>query len=172
MRQICLQSCKASGKAACLLHLHHLLDAINRNTHKRAVRLRPAEHASSSAHLQTHKDSRSKHCRKPSLLVHIRDESPGPASNVEGDELTSGEVSETIMQSLLEQGRLRLDQLISSVAHKLDRPLEQSRDLLQRHFFGLVQAGSSRQCCACIITNMPAPYGRTLVGSGQETPVE
>ena len=55
--------------------------------------------------------------------------------------MTSGEVNETIMQSLLEQGRLRLDQLITSVAHKLERPLEDSRELLQRHFFGLVQVG-------------------------------
>ena len=73
------------------------------------------------------------------MLVHIRDESPGPASTTPGEELTAGEVNELIMQSLLEQGRLRLDQLINSVANKLDKPVDQMRDLLQRHFFGLVK---------------------------------
>lgn len=73
--------------------------------------------------------------------MHIRDESPGPASTDPGEELTAGEVNEAIMQSLLEQGRLRLDQLINSVANKLDKPVDQMRDLLQRHFFGLVKVG-------------------------------
>ena len=53
--------------------------------------------------------------------------------------MTAGEVNETIMVALLEQGRLRLDQLISSVASKLGKPVEDIRHLLQRHFFGLVQ---------------------------------
>lgn len=79
------------------------------------------------------------HFRKPSLLVHIRDESPGLASNDPGEEMTAGEINELIMQSLLEQGRLRLDQLTNSVAHKLDKPVDQIRELLQRHFFGLVK---------------------------------
>lgn len=79
--------------------------------------------------------------RKPSLLVHIRDESSGPASNTLGEEMTAGEVNELIMQSLLEQGRLRLDQLINSVANKLDKPVDEMRELLQRHFFGLVKVG-------------------------------
>ena len=166
MRQICPQSCKASGKAfTFLLHLHHFFDVIICGTHKFAAVSRLAECASRIAHLQTQCSSMCKQCRKPSLLVHIRDESPGPASNIAGDEMTSGEVNETIMQSLLEQGRLRLDQLISSVAHKLDRPLEQSRDLLQRHFFGLVQAGSVPQQFACIETSWQASCGCTLLTS-------
>ena len=85
--------------------------------------------------------------RKPSLLVHIRDESPGPASNSPGEEMTAGEVNELIMQSLLEQGRLRLDQLVNSVANKLDKPIDQIRELLQRHFFGLVKVGHAHHCC-------------------------
>ena len=85
--------------------------------------------------------------RKPSLLVHIRDESPGPASNTPGEEMTAGEVNELIMQSLLEQGRLRVDQLINSVANKLDKPVDQTRELLQRHFFGLVKVGHAQHCC-------------------------
>lgn len=90
--------------------------------------------------------------RKPSLLVHIRDESLGPASTTPGEELTAGEVNEVIMQSLLEQGRLRLDQLINSVANKLDKPVDQMRDMLQRHFFGLVKVGLVHHAC-CLISS-------------------
>ncbi|KAL3143158.1 hypothetical protein ABBQ38_002018 [Trebouxia sp. C0009 RCD-2024] len=87
--------------------------------------------------------------RKPSLLVHIRDESLGPASTTPGEEFTAGEVNEVIMQSLLEQGRLRLDQLINSVANKLDKPVDQMRDLLQRHFFGLVKSRYIERAPGC-----------------------
>ena len=80
-------------------------------------------------------------CRKPSLLVHIRDEIPGPASSDEAaDEGPSaGEVSEALMRVLLEQGRLKLEQVIAAAAQQLDQPVDEARASLQRHFFGLVQ---------------------------------
>ena len=71
--------------------------------------------------------------------MNIKDESQAQATSSEEDDWTEGQVNEAIMQSLLEQGRLRLDQLINSAAVKLERAAEQVHDLLQRHFFGLVQ---------------------------------
>lgn len=100
--------------------------------------------------------------RKPSLLVHVRDESPGPASNTPGEEMTAGEVNELIMQSLLEQGRLRVDQLINSVANKLDRPVDQICELLQRHFFGLVKVGPAQLCCCLMSSSSDASSSNTI----------
>ncbi|DBA69084.1 hypothetical protein WJX79_001083 [Trebouxia sp. C0005] len=79
--------------------------------------------------------------RKPSLLVHIRDESAGPAvAGEEADQsLSAGEVNEALMKMLLEQGRLNLDQVIAAAAQNLEQPVEEARELLQRHFLGLVQ---------------------------------
>ncbi|DBB01688.1 TPA: hypothetical protein ACH3X1_000319 [Trebouxia sp. C0004] len=79
--------------------------------------------------------------RKPSLLVHIRDESSGPAvAGEEADQsLSAGEVNEALMKMLLEQGRLNLDQVIAAAAQNLEQPVEEARELLQRHFLGLVQ---------------------------------
>lgn len=79
--------------------------------------------------------------RKPSLLVHMRDESMDPgAANGEGDQgLSTGEVNEALMKMLLEQGRLNLDQVIAAAAQHLEQPVDQARELLQRHFLGLVQ---------------------------------
>jgi len=79
--------------------------------------------------------------RKPSLLVHIRDESSGPAvAGEEADQgLSAGEVNEALMKMLLEQGRLNLDQVIAAAAQNLEQPVDEARELLQRHFLGLVQ---------------------------------
>ena len=84
-------------------------------------------------------------CRKPSLLVHIRDESPGPAVPAEAADqgLSTGEVNEALMQMLLQQGRLTLEQVIAAAAQHLEQPVDQSRELLQRHFIGLVQVSCS-----------------------------
>ena len=102
------------------------------------------------------------HFRKPSLLVHIRDESPGLASNDPGEEMTAGEVNELIMQSLLEQGRLRLDQLTNSVANRLDKPVDQICELLQRHFFGLVKV---RHCCCPVSSSSGAGSSEVVAAS-------
>lgn len=81
--------------------------------------------------------------RKPSLLVHIRDEpSEAGKEGQGGDELVQGaELNEVIMRLLLEQGRLQAEQLILAVAGHLQQNVDDSRDNIQRHFLGLVQVG-------------------------------
>ncbi len=73
--------------------------------------------------------------------MHIRDESSGPAvAGEEADQsLSAGEVNEALMKMLLEQGRLNLDQVIAAAAQNLEQPVDEARELLQRHFLGLVQ---------------------------------
>ena len=75
----------------------------------------------------------------------MRDESAGPgAANGEGDQgLSAGEVNEALMKMLLEQGRLNLDQVIAAAAQNLEQPVDQARELLQRHFLGLVQVNAA-----------------------------
>lgn len=75
----------------------------------------------------------------------MRDESAGPAAGSgEGDQgLSAGEVNEALMKMLLEQGRLNLDQVIAAAAQNLEQPVDQARELLQRHFLGLVQVSTA-----------------------------
>lgn len=89
------------------------------------------------------------------MLVHIRDESSGPASSGEAAEQgpSAGEVNEVLMKMLLEQGRLNLEQVIAAAAQQLDQPVDQARQLLQRHFLGLVQVGSA--CTVLYVSAFP-----------------
>ena len=75
------------------------------------------------------------------MLIHIRDEFPGPAVTGDASDqgLSAGEVSEALMRVLLEQGRLKVEQVVAAAAQQLDQPADQSSDLLRRFFFGLVQ---------------------------------
>ena len=86
--------------------------------------------------------------------MHIRDESSGPAvAGEEADQsLSAGEVNEALMKMLLEQGRLNLDQVIAAAAQNLEQPVDEARELLQRHFLGLVQV------CTAVLHRVPLPY--------------
>lgn len=79
--------------------------------------------------------------RKPSLLVHIRDEpSEAGGAGEGGDEGVQGaEMNEVIMRVLLEQGRLQAEQLVLAVAGQLQQDVNDAQDNIQRHFLGLVQ---------------------------------
>ena len=81
--------------------------------------------------------------------MHIRDESSGPAvTGEEADQgLSAGEVNEALMKMLLEQGRLNLDQVIAAAAQNLEQPVDEARELLQRHFLGLVQVCTPASLC-------------------------
>jgi len=81
--------------------------------------------------------------------VHIRDESSGPAvAGEEADQsLSAGEVNEALMKMLLEQGRLNLDQVIAAAAQNLEQPVDEAREMLQRHFLGLVQVCTATLLC-------------------------
>ena len=81
--------------------------------------------------------------------MHVRDESSGPAvAGEEADQsLSAGEVNEALMKMLLEQGRLNLDQVIAAAAQNLEQPVDEARELLQRHFLGLVQVCASALLC-------------------------
>ena len=54
------------------------------------------------------------------------------------------------MRVLLEQGRLKLDQVIAAAAQQLDQPIDEAGALLQRHFFGLVQVRMDF-CCLMML---------------------
>jgi len=92
------------------------------------------------------------------LLVHIRDESPGPATAGEGADqglsegVTEGEVDEALMKMLLEQGRLKLEQVIAAAAQHLEQPVHPARELLQRHFLGLVQVSLDKSGALCLMS--------------------
>ena len=96
------------------------------------------------------------------MLVHIRDESSGPAvAGEEADQgLSAGEVNEALMKMLLEQGRLNLDQVIAAAAQNLEQPVDETRELLQRHFLGLVQVCTAvlAPCVAAICFWLIAPF--------------
>ncbi len=81
--------------------------------------------------------------------MHIRDESSGPAAaGEEADQsLSAGEVNEALMKMLLEQGRLNLDQVIAAAAQNLEQPVDEAREMLQRHFLGLVQVCTATLLC-------------------------
>ena len=81
--------------------------------------------------------------------MHVRDESSGPAvAGEEADQgLSAGEVNEALMKMLLEQGRLNLDQVIAAAAQNLEQPVDEARELLQRHFLGLVQVCTAAPLC-------------------------
>lgn len=82
--------------------------------------------------------------RKPSLLVHIRDEPSESGGAGEGGEegVHGAEMNEVIMRVLLEQGRLQAEQLFHATALQLQQAVDDVRDNVQRHFLGLVQVCS------------------------------
>ncbi|KAG2434127.1 hypothetical protein HXX76_007854 [Chlamydomonas incerta] len=65
--------------------------------------------------------------RHPRFLLHIKDE--------------AGEVAEAVIAQLLQEGRLRMDQVLGSVAARLGKALDkETRDSISNTFISLVQA--------------------------------
>lgn len=78
--------------------------------------------------------------RKPYILTHIRDEpSEAGATGEAGEE--AAVLNEAIMKVLMENGRLQMEQVIHAAMNKLQLTAEDARDMVQRHFLGLVQVG-------------------------------
>ncbi|KAG2501534.1 hypothetical protein HYH03_000041 [Edaphochlamys debaryana] len=74
------------------------------------------------------------------FLLHIRDE--------------AGEVAEHIVAQLLQEGRLRMDQVLGSVAARMQKPQEEVADSIRNTFISLVQAHYVERSAPC---SLPPP---------------
>ncbi|GIL79813.1 hypothetical protein Vretimale_12430 [Volvox reticuliferus] len=78
--------------------------------------------------------------RHSRFLLHIRDE--------------AGEVAEHIVAQLLQEGRLRMDQVLGGVSARMGKPQEEATDTIRNTFISLVQAHYVERAPLC---NMPPP---------------
>ncbi|PNW72301.1 hypothetical protein CHLRE_16g673900v5 [Chlamydomonas reinhardtii] len=82
--------------------------------------------------------------RHPRFLLHIKDE--------------AGEVAEAVIAQLLQEGRLRMDQVLGSVAARLGKALDkETRDSISNTFISLVQAHYVERSPPC---SLPPPAVR------------
>ncbi|KXZ55574.1 hypothetical protein GPECTOR_2g1123 [Gonium pectorale] len=81
--------------------------------------------------------------RHTRFLLHIKDE--------------VGEVAEHIVAQLLQEGRLRMDQILGSVAARLGKPQVEVADTIRNTFISLVQGHYVERCPPC---SLPPPIIR------------